>query len=548
MNSYHSLAASLLVLLTGLGAQANDSGSTSMESARAVVSSAQSVQPAATAETGYGINYSIEGIFAAGNGNFAPYYIASNNHGILTQSKDALLRLSLHRDTDYSKRFSYGFGVDMLTGYSNSTDYLRYSAENLTGSVAVKNGYLAPHSEHPSRIWLQQLYGEVRYRGVFLTVGMKQHCSALLSESLSSGDLVESGNARPIPEVRAGFNDFQDIPLTNGWVQIQGEISYGKMTDNAWMRNHYNYYDDHLNQGALYSYKRCYFRTKPSERFSATVGMQVGAFFGGETKWYSNGQLTQTSTFSKGIKQFFKMFIPTDGGLDYYSGSSLGSWDVLLRYRLNNGATVKAYMEKPWEDGSGIGLLNGFDGIWGLQFTAAKSGIVSGAVIEYLDFTNQSGPMHWDPDDNPATTITSRAEGADDYYFNHEYNAYANYGMAIGSPFLSSPIYNTDGYLQFTANRVRGFHIGLEGNFSSELSYRLLGGYRRAWGSGRIPFITPKDDTSFMIEAAYTPVKLSSLTFKASFAMDRGRLYGNRTGAMLTVSFNDICHLGRTKK
>jgi hypothetical protein len=102
--------------------------------------------------------------------------------------------------------------------------------------------------------------------------------------------------------------------------------------------------------------------------------------------------------------------------------------------------------------------------------------------------------------------------------------------------------------MQFTANRVRGFHIGLEGDFSREFSYRLLGGYRRAWGSGRIPFIEPKNDTSFMIEAAYTPRKLSSLSVKVSFAMDRGELYGNRTGAMLTVSFNDICHLGKTKK
>ena len=33
-----------------------------------------------------------EGIFAAGSGGFAPYYIVSNNHGILTQSGDALLR------------------------------------------------------------------------------------------------------------------------------------------------------------------------------------------------------------------------------------------------------------------------------------------------------------------------------------------------------------------------------------------------------------------------------------------------------------------------
>lgn len=484
-----------------------------------------------------------EGIFAAGSGDFAPYYIASNNHGILTQSKDALLRLSLDKKPDTKKRFSYGFGVDFLTGYASATDYLRFSPEEAPGGMKVTNGWLVPHSEHPSRIWLQQLYGEIRYRGVFLTAGMKQHTSALLSSTLSSGDLVESGNARPIPEVRVGFNDFQNIPFTNEWVQIQGEISYGKMTDNAWLRDHYNYYNSHLNQGALYSYKRCYFRTKPAERFSATVGMQVGAFFGGETTWYDRGKMTHSKEFSKGVKQFFKMLLPTDGGLEYYSGSSLGSWDILLRYRLNDGSTIKGYMQKPWEDGSGVGFLNGFDGVWGLQFTAARKGWISGAVIEYLDFTNQSGPMHWDPDDAPGTDIPNRAEGADDYYYNHEYNAYANYGMAIGSPFLVSPIYNTDGFLQFASNRIRGFHIGLEGEISSEVSYRLLGGYRRSWGSGRIPFIAPKDDTSFMAEATYSPRALSGLTVKAAFGLDQGELYGNTTGGMITVSYTGLIRL-----
>ena len=47
------------------------------------------------------------------------------------------------------------------------------------------------------------------------------------------------------------------------------------------------------------------------------------------------------------------MLVPTDGGEEYYSGSSLGSWDVLMRYNLRNGMTIRGYMQKPWEDGSG---------------------------------------------------------------------------------------------------------------------------------------------------------------------------------------------------
>lgn len=482
------------------------------------------------------LNYSVEAIGAAGSGEFAPYYIMSNNHGILTQSKDALIDLQLSHDWDASRRFSYGFGAEVIGGYASSTDYLRYDPATAE---------LLPHPEHPANFWLQQLYGEVRYRGVFLTAGLKEYSSALVNPTLSSGDLVESGNSRPIPQVRIGFNDFQNIPFTNGWVQIQGEIAYGKMTDNAWNRNHYNYFESHLNQGAIYSYKRCWFRSNPSKPFSALFGMQVGAFYGGTTQWYEHGKLVNTREFSRGVKQFFKMFIPTDQGLDYYSGSSLGSWDFKFRYRLRSGAELSAYLQKPWEDGSGIGFLNGFDGVWGIEYKSAKPGLLNGVVVEYLDFTNQSGPFHWDPDDNPGTTVTSRAEGADDYYNNHEYNSYANYGMAIGSPFMVSTIYNTDGYPQFAANRVRGFHIGIEGLITSELSYKLMGGYRRSWGNGKIPFITPKDDTSLMLEANYRPSSLPAWSFKGAFALDHGSLLGNNTGAIISATYSGNFSLKR---
>lgn len=484
--------------------------------------------PAMVSHGEYKIDYSAEIVANAGSGEFAPYYIMSNRHGILTSSKSALARGRIERMMDTSSRFSYGFGVDLIGGWGSSIDYLRFSSNDGTEYIA----------RHPSAGWIQQLYGEVKYRGVFLTAGLKERSSALLNKELSSGDLVESGNARPIPEVRVGFLDFQNIPFTRGWLQIQGEISYGKYTDNKWMREHYNYMDYHINQGALNTYKRCYFRTMPSQPFSATFGMQVGASFGGETKWYTRGKVVKEQRFSKGVKQFFKMFLPLDGGAEYYSGSSLGSWDVMFRYRLHNGYDLKAYFQKPYEDGSGIGFLNGWDGVWGIEFATNCAAPVSGAVVEYLDFTNQSGPMHWDPDDYPGTGITGRAEGADDYYNNQEYNPYAYYGMAIGSPFMVSPVYNTDGMMMFLYNRVRGFHIGIEGDIIPGVSYRALGGYRRSWGNGYIPLMSPKSDTSFMAEVKWRVAGVRGLVLKGQFALDHGSLLGNNTGGCISVSYS----------
>ncbi len=465
----------------------------------------------------YAVNYEGSVTAGGGSGEFSPYYINSLRHGRFSQQYTLQAEIKAWRPIDKSKRFSYGFGADIIGGATSSTDYQRYDAEN---------GTWFEHSVKPSAIWLQQLYGEVKYRGVFLTAGMKEHESALLNQRLTSGDLVESGNTRPIPEVRAGFIDFQNIPFTNGWVQIQGEIGYGRLIDDGWRR---------------YNYKRCYFRTKPSMPFSVTVGMQAAAFFGGTEDWYSKGVMCKQDTYSHDLKTFFKMLIPSeDGGEAFYTGNHLGSWDLRARYRLKNGTELSAYFSWPWEDGSGIGKQNGWDGLWGIEYKAPQPGIVSGAVIEYMDYTNQSGPLHYAPSDWAGTTITGHASGADDYYNNRAHNSYAYFGHSIGTPAIMAPIYNTDGYPAFAANVMRGFHIGVEGQITPEIEYLVKGGYRKAWGNGYFLLPEPIDLTAVMVEATWRPEKIKGLSLNGRLELDRGTMPCNAFGAMVTVKYNGL--------
>ncbi len=491
-----------------------------------------------TAFAEYPINYEASLWANTGSGDFAPYYIASNRHGILTQKSNALLQLGAWRDMNMSKRFSYGFGASFITGYGSKNDYERYNP--VTESFYT-------HAESPSWIWLQQLYGEVKYRGVFMTVGLKEQQSKMLNVDLSSGDLIESGNARPIPEVRAGFHDFQDIPFTNGWVQIDGEISYGKFTDNDYMRNHYNYYNYHLTTGSWYTYKQAYFRTKPSERLSVTLGAQAAGLFGGTTENYSDGKMIgKPYKHPDGLGDFFEMFIPKNTSEEgFVLGNHLGSWDFMARYRLKNDDELKAYFQWLWEDGSGIGKLNGFDGLWGLEYKSARRGIINGAVIEYLDFTNQSGPMHWDPEDNPGTTITDQATGGDNYYNNSFYNSYAHYGMSIGTPFMRAPIYNLDGYPAYICSRIKGVHVGIMGNISSPIDYRVMFSYRKGWGTGLVPLLETLDDTSLSVDATYRVPSIKGLAIKAQVAFDNGSMFGNNFGGLVTVSYNGIFNFGK---
>ena len=471
------------------------------------------------------------------SGDFAPYYIMSNNGGVLTQPDAVLMRLDATKEMDKRSRFSYGFGLSAIGGWQS--EYKQYTA--------APEGFMPKaQGENPSALVLQQAYGEVKYRGVFLTMGLKEYHSPLLNEKLGSGDWIQSNNARPVPQARAGFIDFQNIPFTNGWVQIQGEIAYGKYAHDDWFEDHYNYYGRFVNTDEWYNYKRLYLRTKPKNPFSVTVGMQMVTEFGGTATTYSNGKVVKVDAYDVGFKDLIKAFFPKDGGdnpgdASYYYGNTLGSWDFVARYRFSNKAELKAYVQKPFEDGSGIGWLNGFDGIWGLEYVAPKKSVVNGAVVEMILTTNQSGPLHWAPHDNPGTYYLVQATGGDDYYNNFRCNSYMNYGMSQGTPFVPSIIYNRKGDVNVIDNRLRGFHIGVSGNILKNLDYRMLVSYRKSYGTWSQPRLKTAENTSFMLEGTYSFTKVKGLSLKGQVAFDKGKLLGgDNFGVLLSVNYKGV--------
>ncbi len=485
------------------------------------------------------ISYSVELISNNGSGKWAPYYIASNTQGTITQPHSELINIGMFNDMDTTKRFSYGFGMQAFGGYTSSVSYNRYDT-NLNEMVT--------HNLRPSATWLQQLYADIKYRSMYITLGLKYNHSHLLNDNLSSGDITMSANSRPMPGLRAGLIDFRDIPYTNKWLQISGELGYFKPTDNDWLKNHYNQYSTFVTTDLWFNYKRIYFRTKPSQPFSFTIGMQASCQFGGTHYSYSKGILTATKKYNANFGSFIKSIIPSSGGTDYgdkayKEGNHVGSWDMMGTIKLPKGALLKVYLESPWEDGSGIGKLNGFDGLYGIEYSSGNKSIINGAVVEYLDFTNQSGPIHWAPNDFPGTTIKVQATGADDYYNNYAYNGYQYYGMSIGSPFIKSPLYNSDGYLRYTDNRVRGFHCAVTGNILPELSYRIMASYRTSLGTPFNPSLEKRKDTSCLFEASYTLKKIPGLSFNAQLAIDRGSLYGDNTGGLFSIKYTGLLNL-----
>ena len=477
-------------------------------------------------------SYEFGALLNTGNSELAPYYISSNQGGYITQKTSALAYASVHHAMNNSSRLSWSAGLTLIGGYTSSAGYERYKG----------NGQFEVQKQHPARVWLQEAYVKGKYRSIFAVAGQDYKQSPIVNGTLSSGDLVWSNNARPPVGLRAGFIDFQDIPFTKGWVQIKGEFGYFRQLDDKWLENHYNYYNHFISTDSWLHYKSLHFRTNPNKPFVFTIGAQSACQFGGTADYYEDGQVTKTVKMDADAKAFFRTFIAGSGGNSsgdsFVEGNHLGTWDIALEHKfIDTGKTLRLYTQWLWEDGSGIGKMSGFDGLWGLEYSNPNGQpLIQGAVIEYIDFTNQSGPIHWTPNDREGTPITGHSSGADDYYNNYIYNGYQSRGMSIGSPFVKSPLYNLDGYMRFRDNVLRGFHAAITGWFLDDWSYRLMASYRKAWGTPIIPRAVSVDDFSMMIEAAFHTYK--GLTFHAQVAMDHGSLYGNNWGAMLGISYS----------
>lgn len=465
-------------------------------------------------------------------GEWAPSLIGSNSGGRHAMKGTAAVSAIVRKDYNLERRFSWTAGVELSAGYQSSATYERYDAATSTWGT---------RRWHPAHAIVYQLWGGVKYRGVMLWAGMRDHRSTIVNDRLSSGDVVLSNNARAIPQIAAGFIDFQNIPFTKGWVQIIGTISYGKYTDSDALEARYNYWTRHITLGQLFTYKNIYFRTRTDVPLSVTVGVQNAGEFGGTVYDYSRGKQVRVEKNGQDLRSFWEMFIPSLRSRDaFVEGNQLGSWDLKARYRLRGGIDLEGYFQWFWEDGSSMGRRNMTDGLWGVSVTlpGAKRALKT-VVAEYIDFRDQSGPIHWAPFDSPGTTITTEATGGDNYYNSTNFNAWANYGLGLGSAFPKAPLYNGDGYPQFKHNRTRGLWIGASGWIGPAVEWTAKVSHAVAWGMGRIPYPDALKNTSAFVDFRWDASLLTpGLAIGAQLAFDAGDLRGDNFGALVSVSYS----------
>ena len=107
--------------------------------------------------------------------------------------------------------------------------------------------------------------------------------------------------------------------------------------------------------------------------------------------------------------------------------------------------------------------------------------------------------------------------------------------MNIGTPLIPSPIYNADGDLQQSTNRIRTFHLGLEGQPATCWSYRLLATHTTNWGTYYVPLTHPARQFSAMLEVDWMPRQLNGWTGTVAIATDKSMLIGNNTALQIGI-------------
>jgi len=474
-----------------------------------------------------GAEVAVETTATAATGDYAPLWLTANRYGLgSVRPHSWVTHAQLTRDlkNDSARAWQLGYGVDVALAFG-----------------------------HERKVFIQQAYAEAAWKRLRLTIGAKEQPMETQNSELSSGALCLGINAHPIPQVRLDI-DWFPFPGTRGWWQWKLHGSYGLMTDGSWQ-------EDWVNNGyatvngvltsryvtnALYHEKALYWRFGREDVFPLTyeIGLRMATEFGGTsynvvTERYNDGKPTTLSHPTDAGAFIDALFCrgsdATDGSNPNVSGNHLGSYVMQLKYH-GHSWQARLYWERFFEDHSMLTVQYGIrDMLLGGEATLPRNPYVSSIVIEHLGTTDQAGAVYHDGTKSLPDAIAAR-----DNYYNHlQYTGWQYYGQSIGSPLMTSPLYNSaldhPHELYFFNNRVKAWHFGLSGDPSEEWHWRALATFTRNWGIYDWPLNDILSQNHFLAEATYRPRWAKGWQGSLALGLDHGDLLGNSVGCQITV-------------
>ena len=441
------------------------------------------------------IRYDVGVLGVASTGEYSPFWLQNRAYGKIASSPtSADMLVGISKEFGSKKRlFDYGFKANLLLQINDTK----------------------------TSAYFHELYLKTRISVFDLIIGAREEHLGNQDSTLSCGGFLFSQNARPMPKITLGIEHFTVVPFTYEFVEIKGAISQGWFTDN--------------NYGVLLHHKYAYLKLGGRLPVHFQYGLDHVAQWGGNIPGWG--------VQPTGISDFVDIFFGRSGGSTANRSdqiNALGNHIISQSMKLEADIAdfhVSGYWQNLSEDGP-IRIIwntmNRPDGLWGLTIRNKNFPFVKGVLYEYLNTTDQSGPYH-DKD--------GLIYGGGDNYFNGQYpTGWSYYSRTIGTPFITSPVYNKNGAINMLNNRVQVHHIGLEGDISG-YSYKMLGSLSKNYGTYGAPYPEMMRNTSLMLEVNKQFHALSNIQCGVAIGADFGKLYGNTVGCKFSIKkTGDLFH------
>ncbi len=443
-----------------------------------------------------------------------PIYLTANKFGLSSVNKNnGYIRAAILRpaETDSARLWRMGYGADFVV------------AHRFTASPIV-----------------QQLFADIEYKALRLSIGSKERAMNLKHQRLSTGSQTFGINARPIPEIRIELPNY--LYLNKGQsIGIKGHVGYGVLTDGQWQKG-YVASSQLYTSSSLYHSKSGFIKIGNESKFPLTFegGLEMATMFGAKLH-NLYGISGNTINMTRKFKDFWEALTfggsdVTDGDYANVAGNTLGSWLCAISYH-HKGWKIRAYADHFFEDHSMVFLQYGWkDALLGLEVSFPQNRFISTLVYEHISTKDQTGPLYHDH----TTAIPDQISGRDNYYTHNINNGWQHWGQAIGNPLFKSPLYKENCSLAFVNNRFVAHHFGIEGHPTRQLQYRLLYTYTQNWGTYNNPYDEVYSGHSMLAELHYSPEYFGKHYVKgwevsAAFAFDRGLHAGKQLGGQITI-------------
>lgn len=391
-----------------------------------------------------------------------------------------------------------------------------------------------------SPMLLPEAYASIGHRSVELIVGRRKEVLGLVDTTLSSGSYAWSGNALPIPKIQIGTRGFVPLRFTKDLVAINAFFSHGWFANTDSIRNSF------LHKKAVYGRIG-----KPHWKVKLYGGILHAVQWGGRSNYLGTNHATSgklPSSFNDYLhiivaKQPANAADLSNHDLVNQFGNHVGSMDIGAELTLAHWEAL-AYYQHPFEDKSGVALVNLPDGLYGFRLKRRPTGPAHSfqfnqVLFEYLTTMSQSGST---------LEIGSRLyEGIDDYFNNFQYlNGWTHQNRVLGTPFISrrqdvKPEWqNRPGKytLSIVNNRVQLFHLGLSGIFPSGVRVQSRFSLSRNYGIFRNPFGQLVHQFSGSVWLTWPLAWLGGSELQTAIAFDQGNLYKNALGGWVSLRKN----------